>query len=89
MLRVSVAQQQPLSDALTKACFERFQASQDANFLVPALPGMQRPAVLMVSVFFLFALVKQPVLCTCHVCVYAPYVDRLMTCRAFLYNATS
>ena len=44
-----VAEQQPLSDALTKACLQRFEVSQDARFLIPAIPGMQRPAVLQVS----------------------------------------
>ena len=43
-----VAEQGALSAALTESCVERFQRSKDARFLLPAIPGMQRPAVLQV-----------------------------------------
>lgn len=42
------AEQGALSGALTQACVERYDSSKDAHFLLPAIPGMQRPAVLQV-----------------------------------------
>ena len=43
-----VTEQGPLSSALTSACVERYESSKDAHFLLPAIPGMQRPAVLQI-----------------------------------------
>ena len=42
------AEQGPLSGQLTQACVAKFESSKDALFLVPAIPGMQRPQVLQV-----------------------------------------
>lgn len=47
MLHV-LTEQGPLSAQLTQACVAKFEGSKDALFLVPAIPGMQRPRVLQV-----------------------------------------
>ena len=46
------AEQGPLSAALTKACVDRFDRGKDAQFLLPAIPGMQKPHVLQVGTLF-------------------------------------
>ena len=43
-----IAEQGALSEALTQSCVERYERTKDARFLLPAIPGMQRPAVLQV-----------------------------------------
>ena len=44
------AEQGALSVPLTKACVQRYESSKDALFLLPAIPGMQRPAALQVYI---------------------------------------
>ena len=41
-------EQGALSGPLTQACVERYESSKDAQFLLPAIPGMQRAAVLQI-----------------------------------------
>ena len=68
-----VAEQGALSGALTQSCVERYEHTKDARFLLPAIPGMQRPAVLKVCLSVLCcAVLCCAVLCCAVLCCAHP-----------------